>query len=308
MNRYEQRIIEIGLQNNAKLALPESSDIRIQNAKKKLTDLGFNVIKIDDYKSNFDTYTSLLSKKPFSKNWRKQDLETYLENPLHLAMALLENGEIDGVIAGADTATSDVLRSAIRTVGVSKTSKWVSSIFFMISPDGETALTFADCGVIPEPDSNQLAMIAHDSAKFHHLLTGEEPKIAFLSFSTKGSAEHYRVEKVRKAVNVFAKKYPNYTHDGELQFDTAFIPNVSNVKAPNSPLKGKANVFIFPNLDAGNIAYKIAQRLANYSALGPLLQGLDKPVHDLSRGCSVEDIVRVASITAMQKKSEYANI
>jgi len=178
----------------------------------------------------------------------------------------------------------------------------------MISPDGNKAFTFADCGVIPEPDSQQLAVIANDSALFHSLLTGEEPKIAFLSFSTKGSAEHYRVDKVRKAVEIFAKKHPDISHDGELQFDAATVKTIANSKAPNSALKGDANVLIFPNLDAGNIAYKITERLAHYSAWGPLLQGLSKPVHDLSRGCSVEDIVLVSSITAMQKKSEYANV
>ena len=177
----------------------------------------------------------------------------------------------------------------------------------MVSPNGSVGYTFADCAVIPEPDSKQLAAIAADSAVFHQLLTNEPPKVAFLSFSTKGSADHYRVDRVKEAVQIFSKKHPDIVHDGELQFDAAFNRKVSVSKASKSPLKGEANVFIFPNLDAGNITYKITQYLAGYSAWGPLLQGLNKPVHDLSRGCSVEDIINVASVAALQR-TQYANI
>jgi phosphate acetyltransferase len=177
----------------------------------------------------------------------------------------------------------------------------------MVSPDGDAGYTFADCAVIPEPDSKQLAAIAADSAAFHQLLTHVEPKVAFLSFSTKGSADHYRVDRVKEAVHIFSKKHPDILHDGELQFDAAFNREVNVSKASDSPLKGEANVFVFPNLDAGNIAYKITQYLAGYSAWGPLLQGLNKPVHDLSRGCSVEDIINVASVAAVQR-TQYANL
>ena len=177
----------------------------------------------------------------------------------------------------------------------------------MISPDGEKAFTFGDCAVIPEPDSRQLAEIAAESAVFHQLLTREEPIVAFLSFSTKGSASHYRVEKVRDAVEIFSRKYPQIIHDGELQVDAAIIPEVNKLKVPGSPIEGGANVLIFPNLDAGNIAYKITQRLAGYSAWGPLLQGLNKPIHDLSRGCSVDDIINVSAIAALQRNI-YAHI
>ena len=178
---------------------------------------------------------------------------------------------------------------------------------FLISPSGDHAYTFADCAVIPEPDSKQLAAIGHDSAEFHLLLSGEEARVAFVSFSTKGSANHYRIDRVREGVEIFSRQYPHIIHDGELQVDAAIIPVISQMKAPESPLAGQANVLIFPNLDAGNIAYKIAQHMGGYSAWGPLLQGLNKPVHDLSRGCSVDDIINVSAITAMQNDT-YANV
>jgi phosphate acetyltransferase len=171
----------------------------------------------------------------------------------------------------------------------------------MISPNADASYTFADCAVIPEPTSDQLASIAGESASNHRLLTGEEPRVAFLSFSTKGSANHRRVSHVKDAVKNFSEKHPDILHDGELQLDSALVPDVAANKAKDSPLAGKASVLIFPSLEAGNIAYKITERLAGYTALGPLLQGLNKPVHDLSRGCSSADIVNVATIAAMQK-------
>jgi phosphate acetyltransferase len=222
-------------------------------------------------------------------------------------MAMVACDDADCLVAGAITSSSEVIRTAIRMIGIRPTSNNVSSIFLMISPDGDNAYTFADCAVIPDPDSKQLASIAAESAEFHHFLTGEEPVVAFLSFSTKGSASHYRVDRVREAVEIFGKKYPQIIHDGEVQVDAAIIPEVNKLKIPNSPINGEANVLIFPNLDAGNIAYKITQRLGGYFAWGPLLQGLNKPVHDLSRGCTVDDIINVSAIAALQRNM-YANV
>ena len=239
---------------------------------------------------------------PFTDHWPAENLRKYLKDPLHFAMSMVACDNADGLIAGADIASSEVIRTAIRIVGIHPDSNWVSSIFLLISPCGDHAYTFADCAVIPEPDSKQLAIIASDSAEFHHLLTGEKARVAFLSFSTKGSASHYRVDRVQETVAIFSRQYPQIPHDGELQVDAAIVPEISQLKSPSSPLKGQANVLIFPNLDAGNIAYKIAQHIGEYSAWGPLLQGLNKPVHDLSRGCSVDDIINVAAITAMQNK------
>ena len=218
-------------------------------------------------------------------------------------MVMLACDDADGLIAGAEIASSEVIRTAIRIIGINPASRWVSSIFFLISPSGDHAYTFADCAVIPEPDSKQLAGIGHDSAEFHLLLSGEEARVAFVSFSTKGSANHYRIDRVREGVEIFSRQYPHIIHDGELQVDAAIIPIISQMKAPESPLEGRANVLIFPNLDAGNIAYKIAQHMGTYSAWGPLLQGLNKPVHDLSRGCSVDDIINVSAIAALQRNA-----
>jgi phosphate acetyltransferase len=171
----------------------------------------------------------------------------------------------------------------------------------MEMPNGKV-FTYADCGVVPYPDSEQLASIALDSGKTHQLLTGVEPRIAFLSFSTKGSAQHERVDLVREAFELARKQNETWEMDGELQFDAAYMSEIAHRKAPDSPLAGRTNVFIFPNLDAGNIAYKITERLAGAVATGPILQGLSKPYLDLSRGCSVDDIVNAVSVGALLSK------
>jgi phosphate acetyltransferase len=300
MNKYQERILNMGKDSGARIILPESKDKRVQEAIIELNSLGFQVVYNEDFQDHTDIYMNYLSTLPFTDNWPSKNLSEYLKDPLHFSLAMVACNDADGVVAGAATSSSEVIRTAIRVVGIHPSSNWVSSIFFLISPCGDHAYTFADCAVIPEPDSKQLAVIGGDSADFHHLLTGEISKVAFLSFSTKGSASHYRIERVQKGVEIFGKQYPHIPHDGELQVDAAIIQSISQMKAPKSPIAGEANVLIFPNLDAGNIAYKIAQHMGGYSAWGPLLQGLNKPVHDLSRGCSVDDIINVASITALQ--------
>ena len=307
MNKYNNRIIDFGLKSEARLVLPELQDKRVISARKELLSMGFNIVDHEQYMEKYNYYLEYIEQLSFTKNWPKKNLKSFLNNPLNFSMVMLSCNDADGLVAGACTATSTVIRTAIRIIGVKSTSNWVSSIFLLISPDGEKAFTFADCAVIPEPTSQQLAFIGADSSKFHYLLTGNKPLVAFLSFSTKGSAEHYRVKRVSDAVTIFQKKFPNITSDGEIQIDAAIIPEINKIKSPDSPLNGMANVLIFPNLDSGNIAYKIAHRMGNYFAWGPLLQGLNKPVHDLSRGCSINDIINVAAITAMQKQ-EYANI
>ncbi|MBC8260014.1 MAG: phosphotransacetylase [SAR324 cluster bacterium] len=301
LNKYQQRIIEIGLTKSAKLILPEKTDPRVSLAKRQLRELGYNLLEAEDFRSKESKYREILEKERFFSKMSEEAQINYMANPLNFSMMMVSNGDADGLVAGANTSTSDVLRSAIRIVGVKPESKWVSSSFFMISPAAGVAYTFADCGVIPEPTSDQLASIAGESSALHHLLTGEEPRVAFLSFSTKGSANHRRVSHVRAAIKIFAEKHPDILHDGELQIDSALVPAVAAKKAKDSPLAGNASVLIFPTLEAGNIAYKITERLAGFTAFGPLLQGLNKPVHDLSRGCSSSDIVNVAAIAAMQK-------
>jgi len=297
----------MGKESGARIVLPEMNDKRVQEAVTELISSGFEVLNHTDFQDNLDTYLEYINSLPFTDNWPEKNLREYLDDPLHFSMAMTACDAADGVIAGAATPSSEVIRSAIRLIGIHPNAKNVSSIFFMIAPKGDTAYTFADCAVMPEPDSKQLAAIAGDSAEFHQLLTGDEPKVAFLSFSTKGSASHYRVDRVRDAVEIFAHKFPNIIHDGEVQVDAAIIPQINQKKIPGSPLEGKANVLIFPNLDAGNIAYKIAQRMGGFSAWGPLLQGLNKPVHDLSRGCSVDDIINVSAIAALQRNI-YAHV
>lgn len=288
------------LRKNAKISLPEINDKRVVEAKSVLVDLGFNIVENNNLMDKYDIYKKNILQKKFSKNWTDNMISKYLENDYVLSLFALDNNDIDTVVFGASTMTADVLRSAIRIVGVNNDAKWISSVFFMISPQNNNIFTFADCAVIPDPNYEQLCSIAYQASLTHKMLTKEEPKVAFLSFSTKGSAAHYKIKKIKRAVKLFSKKYPEIKHDGEMQFDAAIDSQVAKKKNKDSLLNGDANVFIFPDLDSGNIAYKITQYLASYQALGPLLQGLKKPVHDLSRGCTVEDIVYISMIGALQ--------
>lgn len=218
-----------------------------------------------------------------------------MKTPLYFGAALLALNKADACVTGAVHTTGDVLRSALFTIGLKPGSKVVSSIFLMTLKDGRT-LTFGDCAVVPYPDANQLATIAKDSAESHQKIVGEEPKVAMLSFSTKGSAEHPNVDLVREALSFVKAENPNLSVDGELQFDAAFVPAIGKRKAPDSEVAGQANVFIFPNLDAGNIGYKLTERLAGAQATGPIIQGLAKPMMDLSRGASWMDVVNTSLV------------
>lgn len=229
-----------------------------------------------------------------------------LNDPLTFGAMLLRVGAADGCVVGARYASAAVLRVALQLVGLRPGSGLVSSLFLMILTGGR-AVTFADCAVVPDPDSNQLAEIAVASARAHQQLTGDPPLVAMLSFSTKGSvADHPSVRKVREATRLARDLAPTVPIDGELQFDAAYVRAIAETKAPGSPVGGRANVFIFPNLDAGNIGYKIVERLAGARAIGPLLQGLSKPMHDLSRGCHEDDVVAVAHVCALQMRAQQS--
>ena len=220
-------------------------------------------------------------------------------DPLIAAALLVKSGKADAAVAGATRSTGEVLKTGFQILGVSPEVEVVSSSFLMILPNGIN-LAYGDCAVLPEPNSEQLCSIAISTASTYKTLTGEEPRVAMLSFSTHGSADHPKVIKVRDAVSLIRECDPKLLVDGELQFDAAWVPEIAASKAPDSLLQGAANVFIFPDLDSANIAYKITERLAGARAIGPLLQGLDGIFHDLSRGCSTQDIIDLAVISALQ--------
>ena len=274
----EQQIQKIAIENNCSVNGIEIIDPQNSSEIKSFTNEYFELRK--------------------SKGMTRDLASETLKNSLYYGAFMVRNNQAAGAVAGSINTTGDVLRAAIQVVGVAPGIKAVSSCFIIVMPDGRE-YTFGDCAVIPNPDAEQLASIAISSSLTHKRLVGEEPMVAMLSFSTKGSAKHEDVDKVIEATKKVKSLVSDLKIDGELQFDAALLENIGAKKAPGSPVAGKANVFIFPDLDAGNIGYKIAQRLGNAEAVGPIVQGLKKPYNDLSRGCSVEDVINVACICSV---------
>ena len=315
------------------IVLPESEDERtLRAAAKILEEKTANLILIGDeatvkadaekYGVNIDgatiinpetsdkleEYVSTLYELRKAKGMTPEAArEALLKDRTTFGVMVLKTGGADGLVSGACHSTANTLRPALQILRTAPGAKLVSGFFIMDVPNCEFGyngtFAFADCGLNQDPDSESLAAIANDTANTFRTLVGAEPKVAFLSHSTKGSAKHPLVDKVVNAVEIAHQQYPDLVCDGELQLDAAIVPSVAASKAPGSPVAGQANVLIFPNLDGGNIGYKLVQRLAKAEAYGPMLQGIAKPVNDLSRGCSWEDIVGVVALTAVQAQN-----
>ena len=298
--------------NKKRILFPETSDPRIQEAIKLIQKGGEVIPVVLSSDTGLPINTEIFYNHPDKNLWlnriyehvqnkrglERTKVEQSLSNPLLLSCYLLTVGYVDGGVAGSIATTANVLKAGFKSLGVKGGTKTISSMFLMALPDGRV-LSYGDCAVVPNPTAAQLADITIFTSETHQRLTGEIPHVAMLSFSTKGSANHADVNKVTEAMALVSQKAPHLNIDGELQFDAAINPKIGIRKARDSAVAGKANVFIFPDLDAGNIGYKITQELGGARAIGPILGGFPKPWMDLSRGCGVQDIIDVAVVSAL---------
>lgn len=298
---HDERILkaaELLLKNKIASVITLGNEEKIWNDAKKLgLELsGIRIIEPEKSEKMSD-FANIFFNMRKHKGVTIESAREILKRDLFFGAMMVKEGMADGSVAGSFASTGDVMKAGIQCIGMPEGISIVSSFFLMIFP--EQTYSFADCAVVPNPDANQLADIAISTADNHRKLTGEIPYVAMLSFSTKGSSKHELVDKVIEATRIAKGKRPDLQIDGELQFDAAIVDAVGKKKAPGSNVAGRANVLVFPDLNAGNIGYKIAQRLGKAEAVGPVVQGLKKPFFDLSRGCSVDDIVNTASIAAI---------
>jgi phosphate acetyltransferase len=290
------------------IVLPEYNDQRVIEAARiieaegiaKIVLLSQDMVDNRERQRYIQEFYEMYSAKDIDMDMTRK----LFDGTLYYAAKMTAEGKFDGIVAGAVHTTPDMVRAAIRCLGIDEHITIASSCFIMVVPNctyGDNGtFVFADCGVIPEPNGRQLACIALSSAEMAGKVLGLVPRIAFLSYSTKGSARTKSAQRIQEALELLKEMSPDILADGELQVDAAIVPEVAGIKYPNSPLNGRANVLIFPNLEAGNIGYKLAQRLSGARAIGPLLLGLKRPASDLSRGCSVQDIVDCVAVTAIR--------
>lgn len=312
----EERILkatEIVLKENIAqvVLLGDPAEIKENAAKENINIEGAEIIN-PLTSSSRDEYADLMVEIRKSKGLTKEEALKLLNDPLCFAPMMVKMGDADGEVAGAVNSTGNVLRPAFQFVKTLPGISLVSGAYVMIMKDKSFGhngiLVFADCAAMPVPSEKQLAEIAVTTARTTRSLLGIEPRVAMLSFSTRGSAKHELIDKVRNATEAAREMDPELIIDGEMQVDAALVPEVGNLKAPDSEVAGRANVLVFPNLGAGNIGYKLVQRLAGAEAVGPILQGMAAPINDLSRGCSVSDIVNLMAITANQANQRYSSL